>query len=183
MRVVIGITGCPATGKKTVGRILAATLNMRFVNEDSLLRKHGALIGDEIIIEKGREVFLREAKKGNVIISGLFLFTLLDLKYPDLVVVLRCDPRILYYRYLKRGYPLKKVKENLTAEFLDYCLVESVKAFGAEKVIQVDTTRRTPRSAAELIAKMWKGETERKSDHVDWLSLIRSARDLTNFLV
>jgi adenylate kinase len=183
MKGIIGITGCPATGKRTVGKILAAMLNMRFVDGNSLLRRHGALIGDEIIVEKGRGAFSKEAEKGNAIITGLFLFSLLEPKYPDLVVVLRCDPRILYYRYLKRGYPLKKVKENLTAEFLDYCLVESIKAFGAEKVVQVDTTRRTPKSAARLIAKIWKGETERKGDHVDWLSLIGSARDLTDFLV
>lgn len=184
MMDVIGITGCPAVGKKAVGRILASRLGLRFIDTAELLRKGGFRIEEsEVIIdvEKGRRMVEKEAERGEVVITGLYLFDLLSPRLVNTVVVLRCDPRILFYRYLKRNYPLKKIRENLTAEFLDYCYVEAAKVYGKERVSQLDTTKRSPESLARKIEKIHLSH-KAVFEHVDWLSLVSEFPELINLL-
>ena len=184
MTNVIGITGCPAVGKKTVGRVLASRLGLRFVDTASLLREGSSKIEDgEVVIDvkRGRRVVEGEAEKGDVVIAGLYLFDLLSPRLVDTVVVLRCDPRILFYRYLKRNYPLKKVRENLTAEFLDYCYVEAVKVYGKGRVSQLDASRRSPEALARIIGKIHLSG-KALFEPVDWLSLVPEFPELVDLL-
>ena len=184
MMNVIGITGCPAVGKKAVGRALASKLGLRFVDIASLLRRGGFRIeeGEVVIdVERGRRMVEGEAEKGDVVITGLYLFDLLGPELVDTVVVLRCDPRILFYRYLKRDYPLRKIRENLTAEFLDYCYVEAAKVYGKDRVSQLDATRRSPEALARIVEKI---HLSGKAifEPVDWLSLISEFPELVDLL-
>ena len=186
MKEVIGITGSPAVGKRTVGKLLARLCSFNFVDGNEVIKSLGVAVeNDEFVVdlEKGKRAFNKIASHGKVIISSLFLPDLLSSELVDLVVVLRCDPRILYYRYLKRNYPLLKLKENLTSEFIDYCYVRSLKIFGDEKVVQLDATRRSPQALALKIYKMWEGEERRAKERVDWLSIITSPSDIVRFLI
>lgn len=185
MSDVIGITGCPAVGKKTVGRVLASRLGFRFIDVAELLREEGFEVEDgEVIVdvERGRKVVEREVVGGKVVITGLYVSELLSPRLVDTIVVLRCDPRILFYRYLGRGYPLKKIRENLTAEFLGYCYVEAAKAYGKEMVSQLDTSKRTPESVARKVEKI---HLTRKVifEDVNWLSLLQEFPSLFKLLV
>lgn len=55
----------------------------------------------------------------------------------DFVFVLRCEPKILYKRLTERGYPEEKVKENVEAEILDYCLISAQEYCEAEKIFEI----------------------------------------------
>lgn len=184
MMNVIGITGCPAVGKKAVGMVLASRLGLRFVDIAALLREGGFRVeDDEVIIDvkRGRKMVEKEAEKGDAVITGLYLFDLLSSELVDTVVVLRCDPRILLYRYLKRNYPLRKIRDNLTAEFLDYCYIETVKVYGKERVSQLDATRRSPEALARMIERIHLSG-KAVFEPVDWLSLVPKFPELVDLL-
>ena len=86
----------------------------------------------------------------------------------DIIIVLRCDPRILCKRLKDRGYDEKKILENVQAEVLDVILSESMES-GA-KVYEIDCSELTPTQVADRIERIViLGETNDSSPgSVDW---------------
>lgn len=89
-----------------------------------------------------------EKQNQDIIIEGHFSHIYTP---TDKVIVLRCDPIELKDRLTKRGYTKEKIKENVEAETLDICLVESIKIHGLKKVNEVDTTNKTIEETTKTI--------------------------------
>ncbi|MCJ7720360.1 MAG: AAA family ATPase, partial [Candidatus Hadarchaeum sp.] len=124
MRLVVAVSGTPGTGKSVFARTLAKKLDAQLVDLNALIKKRkiyrkdadGTLIADPI---KVRAEFARLIKslRGPVVVEGL-LAHFLQPKYVSHVVVLRTKPSVLEKRLRKRGYALKKIKDNVESEAL-----------------------------------------------------------------
>ena len=185
----IGITGSPATGKKSVAKMLAKDLGLPSITLNELAHKAACVIdedvkADELVIDIKR---LRRALSGllpkcGYVVSGVYLAEAVPAHLLDRVFVLRCDPRVLLTRYQARDYDERKIKDNLTSEFLDYCLVESLKSFG-EKVHEVDTTGKSVAEVVQRLRRLIEGKWRPLSGSVDWLGLIGGPDELAKWLV
>ncbi len=131
----IALTGTPGVGKTATAKDLSALLHMTHINISEVADEMGALTGengDTSIVDTD---ILRQKIENmdNIIIDSHFS----ELFKVDLVFVLRCEPKILYERLKKRGYSEKKIKENVEAEILDYCLMSALEHHDAETVFEI----------------------------------------------
>ncbi|MCL4339768.1 MAG: AAA family ATPase [Nitrososphaerota archaeon] len=175
---IIGITGCPATGKKTVGSILALLLGYRFVDSGQFLLERGVAIRRDGEIEfRGNYRAEMKSLTKNIIVTGLFIPELVGRSKLDYLVVLRCAPPVLYCRYVQRNYDLRKVRDNLTSEYLDYCLKSGLKLMDRSRIAQLDTTFSKPEEIARNIRDaLITGDMP--FENVDWLSEVKGPEDL-----
>ena len=58
----------------------------------------------------------------------------------DRIVVLRCRPDVLKNRLALRNYRKEKIRENVQAEALDTCLIETVEIVRPEQILELDAT-------------------------------------------
>jgi len=152
------LTGTPGTGKSTAAK--------------KLHDKHGfAVFGVNDFVEKGDaledvSVKIKNAikGKGGAVIEGHFSH-LLGMK--GLCIVLRTHPRELERRLKKKKYSEKKIRENLEAEALDVCLIESVQRYKA--VYEIDTTHLSPEETAAKIIEITGGKEKKfRAGSIDW---------------
>lgn len=96
-----------------------------------------------------------------------------------MAAVLRRSPYELEKTLEKRGYSAEKVRENLASEILGISLYDSIKTFGKRKVVEFDTTGKTPhRTANEIMRTLHKRS---KPTEIDWLSVISEKDDMRKF--
>lgn len=177
MSEIIAITGCAATGKKSAGRALAGHIGSGFLDYVEFLIERGAarLEGGEVVInaERAREAF--RGLRGTYVVSGIYALNYIDPRRVRLTVVLRAHPRVLFYRYIMRGYGLKRAVDNAMTEYLDVCLSMALKRTPG-RVAQIDATFYTPEQVAARAMRALGGEAV--FDEVNWLSEIRGPDDL-----
>jgi adenylate kinase len=127
----------------------------------------GTLIADPI---KVRAEFARLIKslRGPVVVEGL-LAHFLQPKYVSHVVVLRTKPSVLEKRLRKRGYALKKIKDNVESEALSIILWEAVKIHRAKKVYEIGTTKLNAQTAVKLFLRALAGKISLRPGKIDWL--------------
>jgi adenylate kinase len=159
------ITGTPGTGKTAVADALARTLKIKAIHVNEFARKHRLLIGKSrgSYIVDLKKLKKRLAREMGVIESHLLC------EFPlsgAVVFVLRCDPRVLARRMMKRKYPKDKIRENLECEALDYCTINAEKNYN--RVYDVDTTRRSVKQTADKIMRILRKKD--KADAVDYSS-------------
>lgn len=175
---IIAIVGCPATGKSVVAEALSKMLQIKHIDySEYLLRVNAAkLINNEVVIDESKaKFFLNRIDKA--IVSGVYALDYLELNKIKGVYVLRCNPKILFYRYLKRNYSFEKIKNNMSSEYLDVCLKMALEKVDYEKVNQVDTSNDEPYYTAMRIYKSIQNGIK-IFDKVDWLSQIYRPFDL-----
>jgi adenylate kinase len=131
----IAVTGTPGVGKTMVAAHVSDTLKIEHIDVSQTASKMGAVIKKEegsLVVDTD---ILREnlQKMDNIIIDSHFA----EVFDVDFVFVLRCEPKILYERLRKRGYSEKKIKENVLAEMLDYCLQNALQHHAPEKVFEI----------------------------------------------
>jgi adenylate kinase len=183
LKKVIGITGTPATGKRSVGKELAKILNFSLIHINEAAREANAIDDSgEVSIRKLRKRLKEILKDKKAVVIGHLLPYVLKRSEVDLVIVLRCHPNELERRLIQRGYSNKKVKENVASEILDLILYDCIKKFGKEKVCEIDTTYLTPTSVAKQIFEILQGKREKKIGIADWLSLAEKDKELLRFL-
>jgi adenylate kinase len=167
--MIAALTGTPGTGKTTISKSLSRKLDFHCLHLADLVTSDICIGYDEVRgcvevnLEKLREV-VEQRLKDNTIIEGHLSHRL---GVSDIVIVLRTRPSILRHRLKKRMYGEDKIRENLEAEALDFCLVESMEE-GAE-VYEVDTSVKSPREVEEDIVRVLEGKgDEFRPGKIDW---------------
>ena len=150
--MILSISGTPGTGKTFLAKKLMKELNYplldvkKFIKEKKLSEGHDKKRNTDIIdIKKLNKELIKEIKKvqkenspeGIIIDSHLSHY--LPKKQIDLVIITKCNLKILEKRLKSRKYSKLKIRENLDAEIFDTCYTEA-KELG-HKVIKVDTTK------------------------------------------
>jgi len=165
----IGITGSPATGKKTLGKILAERLGEEYVsiNEFAIKNHFAKRKNNEYIINVSR---LRgKIGTNGKIVAGHLLSYVVPEKDLDLVIVLRCSPLLLRNRYQSRRYSENKIRENIEAEMIGLISAECARVYGAKKIAEFDTSKLKPETIARRTLDIIKGRTKSSFGSIDWL--------------
>lgn len=100
------------------------------------------------------------------VVYGHLLPYCLDPSTVGRVVVLRCEPMMLRKRLQARGYPPRKVEDNVEAELIGLISDDSFRAFG-EKAFEVDTTSFSAKEAAALAFGVVSGD-RKAGERIDW---------------
>jgi len=174
---LILITGSVGTGKSSVSKALAKLVSHKTVEVGKIVLQNKKTLSSGF--DKERDSAITDIKKTRAYLKKKGLLSkghIVESHYsqelvdrPDWVFVLRCEPKELDKRLMKREYPEKKRAENIVAEILDSCLVESEEKFGKDCVIEVDTTGKTPSSVAGEIALFLRTGVVPKRGAVDYV--------------
>ncbi len=175
----IALTGTPGTGKSTV----AALLPYRIIDINALVKdglnlgidpERGCLEADMDGLERRLDELEAMGDMGDtdgkdrtdasniIIIEGH-----ISHYFADSAIVLRLDPKELKKRLQERGYPEKKIRENLESEALDVILIEAVEF--CDHVAEIDTTGHSPAGVVDLVIKVIRGEIREPPGQVSWL--------------
>lgn len=164
--MIIIITGTPGTGKTTTANFLSSKINCKCIRISDVADEActGVEGNSKVIDVKKLSKKIRKIIQGDAIIEG-HLSHLLGIG--DIVIVLRTNPEILKQRLVKHGFKGEKLRENLEAEALDVCLIESLERH--KSVYEIDTSHKTPSIVVEDILKILEGKTdEYKPGKIDW---------------
>jgi len=168
MKIVI--TGTPSTGKSSISKKLSERLGWRLISLNDLARELNAYSGEDkkrgakIVDMNKIKKYFRKVNE-NVIIEGHIAHEIPS----DIIIVLRCDPKILEKR-LKKKYPdnKEKVKENVQAEILGVITSEAVEK--NKRVYEIDTSKKGVEENVDDILNILDGRVlEYKVGSIDWL--------------
>ncbi len=184
MRAILGITGGPGTGKKTVSplvssRLSYALLDLNAVATGNSTPQPGAAFEVDTVRLRKRIVTVEES---NCVIFGHLLPDVFRAKELDFVAVLRCEPSTLKRRLLARGYAGAKLVENLEAELIGVVLDRCVRSFGESVVHEYDSTKTTPAHLARSIATDYTRGARRQGEWIDWTVRYASSVRLRSLL-
>jgi adenylate kinase len=194
--VKIVITGNPGVGKHTCAKLVADAIGGDIVdiNTVAIQSHHVSAVTDkglDIDVAKVRTLIskrLRLKNKASVIVVGHLAPYVSKKPDIDVAIVLRRSPYKLANSLKKRGYSKEKIRENIASEILGVTLYDSLRTFGRNKVIEIDTTDRTPNETAKEIIELVSGSAAirksrryEKGPMVDWLSLVSERNDFSKF--
>ncbi|WP_292460990.1 adenylate kinase family protein [Methanothermococcus sp.] len=185
VKIKIAITGTPGVGKSTVSKLLVKKLNesdnaerwgcqnFEYINitdavkENKLYSEKDEEMDSYVVDFQKLNDYVNniiKSKSKNLIVDG-HISHLLKVDY---IVVLRCNPEIILNRLKERNYHKNKIKENVEAEILDVCLVETLENSDNVYVYELDTTNRTVESIVDEIID---AITHKKTKYgiVNWL--------------
>ena len=161
----IAVTGTPGVGKTSA---CSKIKRIQVYHVSDLVEMFGIANGYDHK-RKTKEVDVKKlAKKiekleGDMIFEGHFSH-MLD---PDVAIVLRCSPAVLEKRLKKKGWPEKKIRENVEAEAVDVVLIEALE--NVPDVCEIDTTEMTDSQVAKAIERIITGERQKyRVGNVDW---------------
>jgi adenylate kinase len=188
---VILVTGTPGVGKTSVSALLASKLKATHIELTELVEHEGlisgldeargTLIADMNRVSKRMQEILRDCKR-DVIVDGHYAVHVTPEKDVHLVFVLRRDPEELKKWMKDHGFKERKLWENLAAEILDVCLWEAVKAYGPNKVCEINVNGRGIDEVAEDIISVLEQREKCRVGIVDWLGKLEAEGQLHNFL-
>lgn len=179
----IGVTGSPGTGKKTVGRELAKITGFELLLfKDFAMRNGlGAWKGNEYLVDVGKASNKVDTRR-KIVCGHLLPYVITDSKI-DVVVVLRCAPKVLLERYRKRKYTSSKILENIEAEMIGVVSERASRVYTRKKLMEFDTTRsRNPKTLAKRILQTIQGRIPSSFGRIDWLSSRYSAQTMIESL-
>ncbi|OBT83830.1 hypothetical protein VE02_05508 [Pseudogymnoascus sp. 03VT05] len=137
------ITGTPGVGKTTHCETLAASLGLKHLGINTIVKDRGCHDGwDEeyqswiVDEDKLLDEIEEEVKLGGYIIDW-HACDLFPKSWIDLVVVLRVNSTILYDRLKLRNYPELKLQENLDSEIMEVLLQEARDSYDEEIVVEL----------------------------------------------
>jgi adenylate kinase len=165
--VLILLTGTPGTGKTAVSKIFSSLSGFKIISindvvgEDYLRIEKGSKVVDPEVISKKIEGLVEQ----DCIVEG-HLSHLLNLD--GKVVVLRTHPTELKKRLKKKGFTGTKLEENLEAEAIDVCLIESLERH--REVYEIDTTHKKPDEIANHLLEIVQGDAKKfEPGKISWL--------------
>ena len=186
MKQLLGVTGTPGTGKKSVAVELAALLGFTAKDLNVLARELGCAeqTDESVVVDIKR---LGQALRGRawceIVLHGHLLPDLFRGEEIDYVAVLRCDPLLLKERLGARGYRGDHLRENVEAELIGVSLSASLQSFGASRVHEFDTSQSKPEEVARVIATGYKSRRRpRSGGWTDWTTHYDSPAELRSLL-
>ncbi|KDQ06938.1 hypothetical protein BOTBODRAFT_140611 [Botryobasidium botryosum FD-172 SS1] len=159
---IIVITGTPGTGKTVHAQALvdASPIPLRHINVGELVKEKEL---HDRYDEEWQTYIVDEDKvldeiEPLVADGGLILdWHTCDVypeRWPDLVVVLRCDHTQLWERLEKRNYPLNKIQENNESEIMQTVLEDARESYPEEIVVELrsETTDDLESNVSRLVS-------------------------------
>jgi adenylate kinase len=181
LKGVIGITGTPGTGKKSVAPLVAAKLGLRCRSLNELSSSLGVVRSPDGSVDTER---LRRALRtidGPAVLYGHLLPYALGRDSVSRVAVLRCEPSALKARLRERRYSERKTIENVEAELIGLESSDAYDTFGPSKTFEVDTTLMTPAQSAAKVLAVVKG-ARTPLPRLDWVPAYDSEEKLRSLL-
>ena len=181
MGLILGITGTPGTGKKTLAPKVAKALGMPVFSINNLLsplERSSAAKGVDPLTLRRR---LMRRNPGRCVVFGHLVPDVLQKRDIERVVVLRCDPSVLRRRLSLRGYSSAKVAGNVEAELIGVVSASCYGRFGPKKVVEFDATRASIAESARKVERLLTSRTPRKAP-LDWVPAYSSAEKLRSLL-
>jgi len=188
--LVSGVTG---VGKTKFSKALAKKLKATYINVGEIALKKGFikkidLKRDTYIVDIKKlrawlNSFLKQTK-GLIILDGYYTPYIAPKTQVKKVFILRCHPTVLKKRLENRGYPIKKVLENVAAELLDASLFEALKAYknSLNKICELNATKQKVSSLINEALKNLNLEKEGVFGEIDWIKKLRREGKLKQFL-
>lgn len=185
--VFIVVTGTPGTGKTVFSEALAREIGFTHIDVGKLCLERNMTLGfdDErqtyiVDMAKLRRA-IEEFKSGDVILDGHIAHLIAPSKYVRMAFVLRCHPKVLVMRLKAKGYPPKKIHENVMAEILDVCLVEALEVYKG-KLCELDSTDKSVEQLVSEALAFYRGEAKPKTGIVDWIYVLTREGLLENYI-
>jgi adenylate kinase len=189
---VILVTGTPCVGKTSVARLLAEKLNALYVNLTELAlkenlvlgkdEKRGSVIIDEKSMKRAVGKLIEDCGEQGVVVDGHYAASVVPKRFVTHVFVLRRDPVELRGFMERAGFLGNKLWENLAAEILDVCLVDALKAYGSERVCEIDVSKKSVENVVAEILEVLSGSRKCYVGIVDWLGKLEQEGLLEEFL-
>lgn len=186
------VTGTPGTGKTTIGRLLARSLNADYLNPATLFRREKR---DSEYDENRKARILPPTRlrdllrsvagstNRGLIIDSHITFEIGPSPRVERTVVLRCNPVVLERRLKRKRWSKRKISENVLAEILDICLWEAVENYGWRKVSEIDTTNSNAEEVVRQAIRAIRRRRIQKRPRVHWLSALRHQGMLEHYLM
>jgi len=179
---IIVVTGTPGTGKTTIAKGLARQLHADYLSLNKLVIAERLLAGvdrqrgTKVVDLKKTRTWLRKCLRASKRV------TIIDTHVPDAVprtrlgkvIVLRCHPTVLERRLRNKGWRAIKIRENILAEVLDSCFVIASDYYGADKVVQLDTSRTSVGKSVRRCKSFVRRQTSSR-DGPDWIATLDQA--------
>lgn len=190
MKRILVVAGTPGVGKTSISNILASRLRGLHIDLTKLVKdeelssgynsRHNTLLVDVVKVRQTVEEMLKE-RSGYIIVEGHFAMDIVALEDVSLAFILRRNPLELRLTLRERGFEEKKVIENVVAEVLDVCLIDSLEAYGKEKVCEINVSGKTAESVIDEILEVINGHKKCTVGVVDWLIKLESEGLLEEF--
>jgi adenylate kinase len=97
------------------------------------------------------------------------------------VFVLRCDPAILIRRLRRKKWGKEKIRENVMAEILDYCLIHAQAYYTNRKLVQLDTSHSSVKQSVKTAMNILSG-TKAPLLQLNWLTKLETDVPLSKYL-